>query len=107
MGCFLSLRPSGWRVARNPLLPIHVRFDQACINRKSFAADQASRDACRHHALEHTSKGTALPKALPPGTAEHRMVGDAVLDAELAEPAIGKVHLHLGADTSLRSDRKD
>jgi hypothetical protein len=37
---------------------------------------------------------------------EHRMVGDNVLDAELAEPTIGKVHLHLGADTPLRADRK-
>jgi hypothetical protein len=32
-----------------------------------------------------------------PCAAEHRRVGDTVLDAELAEPAIGKVHLHLGA----------
>jgi hypothetical protein len=32
-----------------------------------------------------------------PCAAEHRRVGDTVLNAELAEPAIGKVHLHLGA----------
>jgi hypothetical protein len=34
-----------------------------------------------------------------PCAAEHRMVGDTVLDAELAEPTIGKIHLHFGADT--------
>ena len=35
-----------------------------------------------------------------PCAAEYRRVGDTVLDAELAEPAIGKVRLHLGAESS-------
>src|SRR5262245_27322555 len=34
------------------------------------------------------------------------MVRDTVLDAELAEPTVGKVHPHLSADTPLRADRK-
>jgi hypothetical protein len=34
------------------------------------------------------------------------MVRDIVLDAELAEPTIGKVHLHLSANTPLRADCK-
>jgi hypothetical protein len=33
------------------------------------------------------------------------MVGDTVLDAELAEPTIGKIHLHFGADTRERLER--
>src|SRR5450432_1613718 len=34
------------------------------------------------------------------------MIRDSVLDAELAEPAIGEVHLHFTADQPLRADRK-
>src|SRR4051794_21852072 len=34
------------------------------------------------------------------------MIRDSVLDTELAEPAIGKVHLHFTADQPLRADRK-
>src|SRR6266404_6617667 len=35
------------------------------------------------------------------------MVRDGIFDAEFAEPAIGKVHLHFTADQPLRADRKD
>src|SRR4030095_13939289 len=35
------------------------------------------------------------------------MIRDSVLNAELAEPAIGQVHLYFATDQSLRTDRKD
>src|SRR5271154_5339029 len=35
------------------------------------------------------------------------MVRDGVLDTELAEPAIGEVHLYFTADQPLRAERKD
>jgi hypothetical protein len=35
------------------------------------------------------------------------MIRDSILDTELAEPAIGEVHLHFSTDQSLRADRKD
>src|SRR5580704_19161796 len=41
-----------------------------------------------------------------PGTAEHRMVGYPILDAELAKPPIGQIDLHLGTQPPLRADRK-
>src|SRR4249919_2337139 len=41
-----------------------------------------------------------------PGTAEHRMVGYPILDAELAKPPIGQIDLYLGAQPPLRADRK-
>ena len=41
------------------------------------------------------------------GRAKRRMIRDSVLDTELAEPAIGKAHLHFAADQPLRTDRKD
>ena len=34
------------------------------------------------------------------------MVGDLVLDAQAAEPAIGQVHLHLAAQRPFRADRE-
>ena len=36
-----------------------------------------------------------------PRTAEYRVIGNLVFDTELAEPAIGKVYLNLGANPSL------
>ena len=35
------------------------------------------------------------------------MIWDSALDTELAEPAIGEVHLHFTAEQPLRADRKD
>ena len=35
------------------------------------------------------------------------MIRNGVLDTELAEPAIGEVHLHFTTDQSFRADRKD
>src|SRR5271157_1600358 len=41
-----------------------------------------------------------------PCTAEHRMVGYPVLDAELAKPPVCQIDLHLRAQLPLRADRK-
>src|ERR1700758_5670657 len=41
-----------------------------------------------------------------PGAAEHRMVGNVILDAELAKPPVGQIDLHLTAQPPLRADRK-
>src|SRR6266481_2066709 len=66
MRCF---RPGNRLVAREPLLLVHICLDQARINRERFATDKPSRDACRHHTLEHPAQGIALTKALMPRTA--------------------------------------
>src|SRR5262249_61600671 len=81
--CLLGLRPGNRLIARRPLLLVHVCLDQARIDRKPPASNQPSRDALRHHALKHPAQGVALAKALVPCAADHRMVGDTVLDAEL------------------------
>jgi hypothetical protein len=49
----------------------------------------------------HPPQGITLTKALEPGTAEHRMIGNLVLDAELAKPPVGKIDLHVSANPSL------
>jgi len=103
---FLCVRPAHWLVAGNPLLLVYVRLDQTCIDRKRFAANKSGRDAHRHHALEHPPQGIALTEAFMPGSAEHRMIGNLILNTELAEPAIGQINLHLGAQPPLRAERK-
>src|SRR4029450_8434907 len=52
MGCLFRLRPGDRLVARRSLLLVHIRLDQARIDRKRFAAHKPSRDAHRQHALK-------------------------------------------------------
>ena len=106
MGCLLCLRPCNRLVARYPFLLVHIRLDQARIDRERFAPNQPGRNAHRHHSLEDPAQGIALSEAFLPRTAEHGVVGYFVFDAELAEPTIGKVDLNLGANPPLRTDRK-
>jgi hypothetical protein len=56
--------------------------------------------------LEDPAQDIALSEAFLPRPAEHGVVGYLVFDPELAEPAIGKVDLNLGANPPLRTDRK-
>src|SRR6202030_4348349 len=41
-----------------------------------------------------------------PGTAEHRMIGYPILDAELTKPPICQIDLNLSAQPPLRADRE-
>src|SRR5262245_18595055 len=88
-------------------LLVGVRDNQTGIDRKAFAADEARRDASLHHALEHAPKDITLAEPLVARARERGMIGDLVLDAQAAEPAIGQVHLYLTAQQPLRSDRKN
>src|SRR5688572_30689834 len=83
MGCLFRLRPGDRLVARRSLLLVHIRLDQARIDRKRFAAHKPSRDAHSHHALKHPPQSIALAEAFVPGPAEHRMIGDLIFDTEL------------------------
>src|SRR5262249_38537893 len=38
--------------------------------------------------------------------ADHRRIGDPVLEPDLEDPTMGEVHLNLGAEPPLRTDRK-
>jgi hypothetical protein len=93
-------------LAGDTLLLVHIRLDQARIDRERFAPDQPGRNTHRHHALEHPAQGIALSEALVPRPAEHRMIGNLVLDAELAKPPVGQIDLDLSAQPPLRADRK-
>src|SRR5205814_1664596 len=88
-------------------LLVGVGLDQARIDCKAFAANQTGRDARLDDSFEHTAENVSLAKTLIASPRERRMIGDGILDTELAEPSISEVHLHLAADQPLRADRKD
>ena len=60
----------------------------------AFATNQTGRNARLDDPLEHTTDNISLAEALVAGARERRMIRDSILDTELAEPAIGEVHLH-------------
>jgi len=100
-GCLLSLRPGNRLVARSPLGLVHIRLDQARIDRKRLAANKPGSNAYRHHALEYSPQSVTLTKALVTRAAEYRMIGNLVLDAELAKPPVRQIDLNLRAEPPL------
>jgi hypothetical protein len=54
-----------------------------------MSSDQPGSDALRHHALKYPAQRIALAEARVSGTAEYRMIGDTVFNAELAKPSVG------------------
>src|SRR4029077_13982341 len=106
MGGLLCLRPCNRLVAGDPLLLVYIRLDQACIDREPVAPTQPGRNAHCHYTLEDPTQSVALPEAFVPRTAEYRVIGDPVLNAELAEPPVGQVDLDFGAQPALRAERK-
>ena len=88
-------------------LLVGVGLNQARIDGEAFTANQTGHDARLDDPLEHAAKNFAIAKALVAGARERRMIRHSILDTELAEPAIGEVHLHFTTDQPLRTDRKD
>jgi hypothetical protein len=82
---------------------VHIRLDQARIDRERFASNQPGRNAHCHYTLEHSAQGVALSEAFVPGAAEYRVIGDPVLDAEFAKPPASQVYL--ASAQSRRSER--
>ncbi len=56
---------------------VHIRLNQARIDRERFAANEPGRDAHRYHALEYTAQSIALAEPLVPRATEHPgMIGN-------------------------------
>src|SRR5205823_6126914 len=88
-------------------LLVGIGLDQARIDGKAFATNQAGRNARLDHPFEHTTENVSLAEALVAGACKCRMIWDRMLNAELAEPAIREVHLNFATDQPLRADRED
>src|SRR6185369_7862890 len=61
-------------------LLVGISLDQARIDSKAIAANQAGRNARLHDPLEHVAKYISLAEALVAGARERRMIRDSVLD---------------------------
>src|SRR5215510_691461 len=81
-----------------------ICFHHACINRETFAFDEAIRHARRYDPLEDVAQDVALAKAFKTIDRKRRVMRDPVVEIELAKPSVGKVQLDLLAQTALLSD---
>ena len=103
---FLRLGPCNRLVAREPLHLVHIRLDQARIDRERFASDKPRRNAHRHHTLEYPAQGIARSETFAPRSTEHRMIWNAVFDPEFTKPPVGQVNLDFSAEPPFRTERK-
>src|SRR5450755_72743 len=105
-GRTVSLVPVDDLGARHSPSSVGVGLDDAGIDRKAFATDQALAHAAPQHALEYVTEGVALAEATVTVLGEGRVVGHRSFEIEPAEPAIRKVQLNLLAQTALGADAK-
>jgi hypothetical protein len=88
-------------------LPVGVRLDQADIDRKAFAADQALADAALQDRLKDPPQKIALAEAAVPVLRERGIIGNIAVEPEPAKPSIREIEVDLltkpplGADTKL------
>ncbi len=86
---------------------VGIGLDQARVHREPFAANELLLDAIRHNMLEQVTQQIALAKAFIAGTRKRGMIGPLVFEAEPAEPAVGKIDLHLAHELTFRANGKD
>jgi hypothetical protein len=87
--------------------PHNWHVDAIAYQLMRVTANQTGCDAGLDNLFEHAAKNLSLTEAFVAGARKRRMIRDSVLDAKLAEPAIGEVHLNFTADQPFRADRKD
>src|ERR1700686_3662662 len=86
---------------------VGVSLDQARINSKAFTTNEVGRDTGLDDALEEPAKDTTVAEPFVARSRKCRMIRDLMFYAELAKPAIGKVHLHLATQPPLGTQAKD
>jgi hypothetical protein len=82
-------------------LPVGVGRDEAGVDRKALAVDQAFLDTAVEDSLEHSAQKIAVSEAAVPVLGEGRMIGNRAIEPKPAEPAIGEVQMDLLAQTPL------
>ena len=81
-----------------------VGLDQAGIDGKAFATDQALVDAALQHGLEQLAQQVAVAEAAMPVLREGRMIGHLAVEAQSTKPAVRQVEVHLIAQPPLRAN---
>jgi hypothetical protein len=94
----------GLPLALDALLPVGVRLDEAGINRKAFAADQALFNAALQDCLKDAPQEIALAETAVPVLREGGMIGDIAVEPEPAEPPVRQIEVDSFAEASLGTD---
>jgi len=89
--------------ALDALLPVGFRLDEAGINRKAFAADQALFNAALQDRLKDAPQEIALAETAMPVLREGGMIGNIAVEPEPAEPPVRQIEVDLFAER--RSER--
>ncbi len=100
----LLRRPGNVR-AFDPLVTAGVGLDDRGVDGEPLAADQTGRHAAADDLFEHAAQDIAVAEPAVAVDRERRVVGNAVLQPQPAEPAIGQVELDLLAQPPFRADR--
>src|SRR5215468_4208542 len=79
-----------------------VSLNDAGINRKAFAFDQAGIHAGAHHGFEHPPQHVAFTEAPVTIDRKRRMIRHLVRKIEAAKPPIGEVKINLLTKSSFR-----
>ena len=85
-------------------LPVGVCFDDAGIHSECFPADRALGDTARQHRFEHFAQEVTLTETPMAVLRKGGMIRHRIGQAELAEPAVSEVQVHLFAQPSLGTD---
>src|SRR5262249_61071932 len=81
-----------------------VCLDHTGIDRKAFAAHQASIHASPNNQLKYMSENVALAEAPMAILRERRMIRNFVIEPKTAEPPVSQVQGHLFTETAFRAD---
>jgi hypothetical protein len=81
-----------------------IGFEHAGIDREALTLNQAHGHRRPDNPLEDVAQHIALAEAAQPVERERRVMGDLILEIELAEPAIREVQLDFLGEPALRAD---
>jgi hypothetical protein len=90
--------------ARNAFGAIGISLDDARVNSKAFALNQAFGHAAAADRLENVTQRAAISKTAMAILGECRMIGNGIFQTKPAEPAIRQVQMNLFAKAALGTE---
>ena len=91
----LRVRPIDLLVTGHTLISAGVRLHHRGIDSETFTTHQAGRHAAPHYVLEDQAENIAVAETAMAVQRKGRMIGHSFFQAQFAEPAVGKIEMHL------------